>query len=59
MEFMKPADRKKLYAEYQKYVVNENNDFIYLEPKLKGVVKYRNLTQKGYLRIPSFEHWIA
>lgn len=25
-------------------------------PKLKGIVTYRNLTKKGYLRIPSFEY---
>ncbi|MGM0924687.1 MAG: RNA ligase family protein [Bacillota bacterium] len=59
MEFMKPSDRKKLYSEYKRLVVNESSDYIYLKPKLKGVVKYRNLTRKGFLRIPSFEHWTA
>ncbi|MDQ0859818.1 RNA ligase family protein [Bacillus sp. V2I10] len=59
MEFMKPADRKKLYAEYKKHIRTETDDFIYLDSKLKGVVKYRNLTKKGYLRIPSFEKWTA
>ncbi|MCK6208480.1 RNA ligase family protein [Bacillus infantis] len=59
MEFMKPADRKRLYEEYRKYVRTETEDYIYLDPKLKGIVKYRNLTKKGYLRIPSFEQWIA
>jgi DNA ligase 1 len=59
MEFMKPADRKRLYEEYRRYVRTETEDFIYLDPKLKGIVKYRNLTKKGYLRIPSFEQWIA
>lgn len=59
MEFMKPEDRKKLYAEYGKYIQSESSDFIYLDPKLKGLVKYRNLTKKGYLRIPSFEGWTA
>ncbi|MCM3130650.1 MULTISPECIES: hypothetical protein [Bacillales] len=57
MEFMKPSDRKKLYAEYKKFIRTETDDFIYLDPKLKGIVKYRNLTKKGYLRIPSFEKW--
>lgn len=59
MEFMKPADRKKLYAEYKKYIRTETDDFIYLEPRLKGIVRYRNLTKKGYLRIPSFQEWIG
>ncbi|MDQ0273480.1 ATP-dependent DNA ligase [Cytobacillus purgationiresistens] len=58
MEFMKPEDRKILYSEYKKYAIRETKDFIFLEPRLKGKVKYRNLTRKGYLRIPSFEHWI-
>ncbi|MDQ0221109.1 ATP-dependent DNA ligase [Peribacillus cavernae] len=59
MEFMKPSDRKKLYAEYKKHIRTETDDFIYLDPKLKGMVKYRNLTKKGYLRIPSFEKWTS
>ncbi|MES9684561.1 hypothetical protein ABWK22_17005 [Gottfriedia acidiceleris] len=37
MEFTKPEDRKKLYAEYKKYIRTETDDFIYLEPKLKGI----------------------
>lgn len=53
LEFMKPADRKIFYTEYKKYISIETNDYIYLEPTLKGLVKYRNLTKKGFLRIPS------
>ncbi|MGM0877990.1 MAG: RNA ligase family protein [Bacillota bacterium] len=59
LEFMKPADRKIFYTEYKKYISKETNDYIYLEPTLKGLVKYRNLTKMGFLRIPSFENWIA
>jgi DNA ligase-1 len=59
MEFMKPEHRRNLYGGYSKYIVKKNNDFIYLGPKLKGIVTYRNLTKKGYVRIPSFKHRTA
>jgi DNA ligase-1 len=59
LEFMKPGDKKIFYAAYKEHVSNESDDFIYLDPALSGTVKYRNLTKKGYLRIPSFEKWIV
>lgn len=58
MEFMKADDKKKFYAEYKKYISKETDDFVYLNPILKGTIKYRNLTSKGYLRIPYFESWL-
>ncbi|PAF38818.1 hypothetical protein CHH58_05180 [Terribacillus saccharophilus] len=57
LEFMSTNDKKKFYAEYQKYIVKDTKDFIHLDPVLQGTVKYRNLTSKGYLRIPSFVSW--
>ncbi|PAF34086.1 hypothetical protein CHH69_17690 [Terribacillus saccharophilus] len=57
LEFMSSNDKKRLYAEYQKYIVKDTKDFIHLGPVLQGTVKYRNLTSKGYLRIPSFVCW--
>ncbi|MGG0888955.1 ATP-dependent DNA ligase [Cytobacillus horneckiae] len=59
LEFMKPIDRKILYEQYKKYKQYEDENNIYLNPELRGIVKYRNLTRKGYLRIPSFERWIS
>lgn len=59
MEFMTPQARKELYRQYQDYIVGENDKFIYLDPKLKVKVKYRNLTSKGLLRIPSFMEWVS
>ncbi|MEY2196883.1 FtsK/SpoIIIE domain-containing protein [Neobacillus sp. BF23-41] len=38
-------------------LTEENDKFIYLDQKLKAKVKYRNLTKKGLLRIPSFVEW--
>lgn len=57
LEFMAPQSRKELYNQYKDFILDENDKFVYLEPKLKAKVKYRNLTKKGLLRIPSFVEW--
>jgi DNA ligase 1 len=59
MEFMAPESRKEFYKQYRDFIVEENDKFIYLNPKLKAKVKYRNLTKKGILRIPSFVEWTS
>lgn len=53
MEFVTPVARKQFYNLYQDLIVDENNKFIYLDPKIKGRVKFRNYTKNGLLRIPS------
>lgn len=57
MEFMPTLNRREFYRQYQDFIVEENNKIIYLDPKMKIKVKYRNLTSKGLLRIPSFVDW--
>jgi DNA ligase-1 len=57
MEFVPTLTRKEFYKQFKDFVVEENDKFVYLEPKLKAKVKYRNLTKKGLLRIPSFVEW--
>jgi len=57
LEFIKPADKKVIYSEYRKHISKETEDYIYLTPHFQGLVKYRNLTKKGFLRIPSLERW--
>ncbi|MED4227011.1 ATP-dependent DNA ligase [Neobacillus cucumis] len=57
LEFMPPVSRKDFYKQYRDYVIEENDKFVYLDPKIKAKVKYRNLTKKGLLRIPSFVEW--
>jgi DNA ligase 1 len=54
MEFMPPAGRKELYE--QQKVVSEDDKFTMIEP-IKCLVKYRNLSKAGFLRIPSFVEW--
>lgn len=55
MEFMPPNNRKTLYSMYK--VISETDKFKFIEP-IKCRVKYRNLTKKGKLRIPSFVEWL-
>ena len=55
MEFMNPESRKVMY--YNMKVVNETKDYKYIEPIICEV-KYRNLTKKGLLRIPSFVKFV-
>ena len=58
MEFVTPIARKQFYNQYQDLIVDENNKFIYLDPKIKCRVKFRNYTKNGLLRIPSFVEYI-
>jgi DNA ligase-1 len=59
MEFMSPQGRKEFYSQYKDLIIEENDKFVYLDPRLKVKVKYRNLTKKGLLRIPSFVEWVS
>jgi DNA ligase-1 len=59
LEFMTPKGKKELYKHYKDFIIEEDDKFVYLNPKLKAKVKYRNLTKKGLLRIPSFVEWIS
>lgn len=59
MEFMKPDAKKEFYKQYHNYIVEENKIFIFLEPKIKCRVKFRNYTKAGLLRIPSFVEYIS
>ncbi len=58
MEFMTVQNRKEFYNLYKDLITEENDKYIYLDNQLKAKVKYRNLTKKGLLRIPSFVEWI-
>jgi DNA ligase-1 len=59
MEFVTPAARKQFYNLYQNLIVDESKKFIYLDPKIKCRVKFRNYTKKGLLRIPTFVEYIS
>lgn len=59
LEFMPPTERSKLYRIQKELKIREDDKFIYLDPQLNLTVKYRNLTKKGLLRIPSFHNWAS
>jgi DNA ligase 1 len=59
LEFMSPAARKQFYQEYTDLIVDEDKKFIFLNPKIKCRVKFRNYTKAGLLRIPSFVEYIS
>jgi DNA ligase 1 len=37
-------ERKEFYKKYRDFIVEENDKFIYLDPKFKLRIKYINLT---------------
>jgi DNA ligase 1 len=55
MEFMSHEDRIRLYK--NKKVIETTDKLTKIEP-IKCQIKYRELTKKGLLRIPSFQKWI-
>ncbi len=57
MEFMPTVNLKEFYSKYRDFILAEDNKIIYLDHKLKIKVKYRNLTSKKMLSIPSFVEW--
>lgn len=59
MEFVPSDSRKEFYKQYKDHVVEENDKYILLDKKIKCKVKYRNLTKKGLLRIPSFVEFVS
>lgn len=59
MEFMAPAARKEFYKLHRELIVEETNKFVFLEPKIKVKVKFRNYTNNGKLRIPSFVEYVS
>lgn len=59
MEFMQPEARKEFYNLYPALITEENKDFVFLEPKIKMKVKFRNFTKAGNIRIPSFVEFVS
>ncbi|NEU31251.1 hypothetical protein GN156_10710 [bacterium LRH843] len=49
-----PKERMLFYHLAEGIKTGENISFVYVEPVIKVKVKYRNLTKRGLLRLPSF-----
>ncbi|PLS17631.1 hypothetical protein CVD28_11615 [Bacillus sp. M6-12] len=59
MEFMNPNAKKQFYSLYQDLIIDENKTAIFIDPKIKCKVKFRNYTKAGLLRIPSFVEYTS
>lgn len=58
MEFAPKKDRIKIYDWARKTGNTDKQNNIWFNEAMKCEVKYRNLTSKGLLRIPSFDKWV-
>ncbi|WP_339292751.1 ATP-dependent DNA ligase [Paenibacillus sp. FSL W8-0187] len=52
IEYATQATRKEFYSMSRSLVTGEDKKFIYLNPTIRGRVKYRNWTKSGLLRTP-------
>ncbi|WHY93121.1 ATP-dependent DNA ligase [Neobacillus cucumis] len=59
MEFMPVSNRKEFFKQYNEFIHDEDDKFVYLDRKMMLKVKYRNLTKNGLLRLPSFVEWVS
>ena len=50
------TQREQFYTMYKDLVTGDSDKFTYIKP-MKTNVKYRRLTEKGLLRLPSFVDW--
>ncbi|PAD46670.1 hypothetical protein CHI09_11120 [Shouchella clausii] len=58
LEHMAIKPRKQFYQITKMQNVTEGKQFVHLETPLPCRIRYRNLTRKGYLRIPTFVDWL-
>jgi DNA ligase-1 len=54
-----PSHKQALYAVSQPLIIGEDKHFVYLEPRIKARVKFRNWTHHGLLRSPSFVDFVV
>ncbi|MGN7169624.1 ATP-dependent DNA ligase [Paenibacillus cellulositrophicus] len=54
-----PKEKKAFYGVSQGIVSGEDKNFVYLDPLIRGKVKFRNWTKSGMLRTPVFMDFIA
>lgn len=50
LEFVPPDERKAFYHISKQLIIDEDKDFIYLDPLIKCEVKYQCLSKNGYMR---------
>ncbi|HZG82119.1 MAG TPA: ATP-dependent DNA ligase [Brevibacillus sp.] len=53
-----PAHKQAFYGVAKSLITGEDRDFVYIQPRLKAIVKFRNWTRSGMLRSPVFVDFI-
>ncbi|HZG16985.1 MAG TPA: ATP-dependent DNA ligase [Candidatus Bathyarchaeia archaeon] len=53
-----PEHKKAFYGVAKSLITHEDKDFVYIDPKLRARVKFRNWTKSGNLRSPVFVDFI-
>jgi DNA ligase 1 len=53
-----PKHKKAFYGIAKQLVIDEDKNFVYLQPLLKARVKFRNWTRNNMLRTPSFVEFV-
>ncbi|MGH3040450.1 MAG: DNA polymerase LigD [Gaiellaceae bacterium] len=59
LEFVPPTERKAFKQIFKQLIINEDDNYIYLEPIIKCKVKYQCLSKNGLMRSPSLEKFIV
>ncbi|MCM3362549.1 DNA polymerase LigD [Niallia sp. MER TA 168] len=58
VEFVPKKEREAFYKISKQLIIGEDKNFVYLDPLLKGEIKYQCLTSKGFMRSASFQKFI-
>lgn len=58
IEFAPAAHKQAFRAVADSLIVREDRDFVYVEPRIKAQVRFRNWTRRGMLRAPEFVNFI-
>lgn len=58
MEHMPIKARREFYEIARRQHVSESKKFVFLETPLPCKIRYRHITSKGYLHIPTFLDWL-
>jgi len=53
-----PTHKQAFYAVAKSLVTGEDRDFVYVEPRIRARVKFRNWTRSGMLRSPVFVDFV-
>jgi len=58
LEFVPANERKAFYQISKQLIIEEDENYFYLEPLLQCKVKYQCLSKKGLLRCASFVEFV-